>query len=242
MKINLCIPAYNEAPILEETLQTVCAALPRDADLAWHIIVVDNASTDGTADVVRALALPEVSVLTIPTRGKGAAIVAGAHAAHAADADIFGFIDADLSAHPRHIAELLAAVAGGSDLAVGSRLHAASRVDRNKLRTLSSVIFNRIRKSILHIRVADTQCGLKFANRRGYVLLMRCVEHGWFFDIEWLAQAEAGQLSIQEIPISWEEHYFPNRKSKLKLVRDTCSALATLARIRYRLIVNHYGA
>lgn len=232
MKIEVCIPAYNEAPIIAESVRVVRSALPVAPGVEWRLVVADNASTDGTGDVVRNLHLPDVSVLSIPTRGKGAAVVA---AARASSADIFGFIDADLSADPACIRDLVDAVVRGSDIAVGSRLLPGAQVEREKSRTLSSRIFALLRRAIVGVAVADTQCGLKCTNRRGLEALAACVESGWFFDVEWLARAERSGLRIREVPIVWHEYYFPGRTSKLRVIRDGFGALAAFVRIRRRL-------
>ncbi len=232
MRVEICIPAYNEAAIIAESVRTVLASLPQSPDVTWQITVAENGSTDATADIVRALRLPNVSVLSVDTRGKGAAIVA---AARVSSADIFGFIDADLSADPHCIADLLRAIEQGADVAIGSRLSDPSRVERKPLRTLSSLIFNLLRRLLLGLAVADSQCGLKFANRRGLAELAACQETGWFFDVEWLARAQREGLSIVETPIVWKEFYFPNRPSKLRVVQDGVRAMVAFLRIRRRL-------
>lgn len=238
MKIDLCVPAYNEAPIIADALQTIQRSLPVLQGVSWHIIVADNASTDGTGDVVRSLALPDVSVLSIPIKGKGAAIVA---AAAQSQGDAFGFIDADLSANPSSFADLLAAILAGSDIAVGSRLMRGAAVHRTGLRTFSSEVFNYIRRLLLGITVQDISCGLKLTNKQGRDLLLRCTELGWFLDVEWLALAQHSRLRITEVPIEWVEQYYPNRKSKLRVVRDGLKAFAAFARIRARIRAHAYG-
>lgn len=231
MKVDICIPAYNESPIIAVAVRAVAEALEKMLNIKWCIIVVDNGSTDGTGRVVESLAMPNVSVLSIETRGKGAAVVA---AARASRAEVFGFIDADLSVDPEHIKDLLPMLAD-ADVVIGSRLHKGSHTDRSWWRSLSSKLFNFARRLILGINVLDTQCGLKITNIRGRAELITCLEQGWFFDVEWLARLDRAGLHIKEVPIKWTEQRFKGRESKLRFIRDGMQSLAAFWRIRCRL-------
>jgi len=231
MSIELCIPAYNEEGIIAEAARAVLQVF-RGAGKEALVTVADNASTDGT--VRAAKSVPGVSVLSVPVRGKGAAVIV---TAQNSKADMFGFIDADLSADPEDIIPLLSLVEEGEcDIAVGSRLIDAAAVNRGAFRTVSSRVFNMLRKSILGIGVEDTQCGLKLMNARGRAVLAACKETGWFFDIEFLFRAERAGLRICEVPVHWNEHHFADRASKLRLLRDGFGALAAMMRIRRRSV------
>lgn len=233
MKIDICIPAYNEEAIIAESTRSIRDALSESTH-EFSIIVADNRSTDGTAMEARAAG---AHVLTVSTRGKGAAVVA---AARESVADIFCFVDADLSADPKDVLALVEAIESGADIAVGSRLVDTRTVKRGSIRTALSRAFNRMRQIILGIEVQDTQCGMKVMNAKGRAVLAACAETGWFFDIEFLARAEREHLVTHEISINWDEHRFPERQSKLRIVRDGVAALFALARI-HRTLVAQYG-
>ncbi len=209
------------------TLMALTYELSKLPNVSWHIMVADNASTDGTGEVVRTAHIPHTSVLAIPTKGKGIAIRTAA--AHAKEADLFGFIDADLSADPASIVHLLEA-----DIAIGSRLLKDAHVKRGALRTLSSRAFNLLRRMLLGINVADSQCGLKIMNQKGVYLLETCKEKKWFLDIELLVRAQKKGLRITEVPIEWDEYHYQDRKSKLLLWRDGLAALSAMMRIKAR--------
>lgn len=228
MKIDICIPAYNEEAVIAEAVQTVKEALmllPGEK----RIIVADNGSTDRTATAATEAG---AVVWSQSERGKGAALI---DAAIRSDADIFGFIDADLSADPKNFLDLWRLLEGGADLAVGSRLLDEKGVQRGFLRALSSKGFNMLRKLLLGIKVEDTQCGLKLMNSRGKAVLRECQERGWFFDMELLALAEREGLMVKETAVRWEEFRFTGRSSKLRLLRDGVGALLAMLRIRRRL-------
>ena len=95
-RLALVVPAFNEAQRLGGTLDAVAAYLA-ETGIDAHVIVVDDGSTDATADVAVRHAVSDrpVDVISLPgQRGKGAAVRAGMLAA---DADVIGFVDADLS-------------------------------------------------------------------------------------------------------------------------------------------------
>ena len=115
--LSVVVPTYNEAgslPTLAERLHT--ALTGRD----WELIVVDDGSPDGTADVAAALA-PRIPVRVVRRAGKAglaSAVVAGFDAARG---DVLLVMDADLSHPPEVVPALVEALEHGADLAVGSR-------------------------------------------------------------------------------------------------------------------------
>lgn len=119
MRVQVCTPTYIEAANIEEFLRRARAALP-DAD----ILVIDDNSPDGTADLAEQVAgeLGRIEVLRRPEkRGLGNAYRAGFAIGIARGYEILCQIDADLSHDPEVLPDLIAAVADGADLAIGSR-------------------------------------------------------------------------------------------------------------------------
>jgi len=234
MKFVLCVPTYNEENIIASTvseLRSVLSQLPKN--LEWKIIIVDNGSVDRTREKVFALHCDQVSIIHIDERGKGMAIRS---AVKNLDADFFGFIDADLSADPKIILEMLELLIKDEyDIIVGSRFSDKTLVRRGFWRGVSSRMFNLLQSFILGIDVSDTQCGLKIINKKGIIILNECNEKSWFLDLELLACAEIKKLKIKEIPVKWEEFRYENRESKLKVFRDGFSAIIAMFRIRMRL-------
>src|SRR5271157_2300093 len=117
--ISLIIPTYNEAGVIAETLRRSAAAL-RAAAVDFEIVVVDDASADGTANLAESLAheIP-VRVLRRPGRlGLATAVLDGWATARG---DVLGVIDADLQHPPETLTALAAAIRQGADLAIGSR-------------------------------------------------------------------------------------------------------------------------
>lgn len=234
-ELLLCVPAYNEGAIIRKSLQVLKESL-KDFPYRVEIVVVDNASTDATADEVRALPDPGISCVTLARKGKGTAVWEGANIAKNQNIPVYGFIDADLSANPREIAPMYEEIRRGSDIVVASRLLDKRKVTRSFLRTVSSEGFNLLRRLILGVTVRDTQCGLKLMNARGVEYLLQCKEHTWFIDMEFLARAQYAGLTITEIPVEWQEFRFPDRKSKLNVLRDGIAAIIAMFRIRIGML------
>ena len=110
MKVSLIIPVLNEAACIGALL----AELPPGA--ADEVLVVDNGSTDGTAEIAQRAG---ARVIHEPRRGYGYACAAGAAAARG---EVLVFMDGDGSFVPEQIGRLVGAIAAGADLALGTRM------------------------------------------------------------------------------------------------------------------------
>ena len=233
MKLCIVIPAYNEAPVIEATLRALSTALEQALPNAWEIVVADNASTDGTGDAARLFAHPHIRVEHITKKGKGNAL---RQAFAKCDAEFVGFTDADLSVPPEEIAAFAKSfIANPRGVLIGSRLHKESKMPgREWWRIGSSRIFNILSRTILGVRVSDTQCPLKLMDSKGLRVMLATKEDTWFFDLEWISLLEHLNIPITEVPVTWDEHRYPNRKSKLSTVKDGVRAVIAMFRIRSR--------
>jgi glycosyltransferase involved in cell wall biosynthesis len=204
--------------------------LEQTKEVDWRIVVVENGPRDNTAEIIQALADPKFVVIRCEEPGKGAAIKT---AARQFESDIFGFIDADLSADPDAIPGMVDQVAAEkADAVIGSRLMQKRTTNRGALRTLSSVLFNLAAKILLDLRVKDSQCGLKVMNARARKILSECTESGWFLDMEFLARLRKEGMIINEIPVPWLEFRYPDRKSQINTLRDGIASIFAMLRIR----------
>ena len=115
--LSVVVPTYNEAGSVTRLAERLHAAL---AGREWELVIVDDGSPDGTADIAAALA-PRIPVTVVRRSGKAglaSAVVAGFAAARG---DVLLVMDADLSHPPEVVPALADAIANGADLAVGSR-------------------------------------------------------------------------------------------------------------------------
>lgn len=233
IKFTLVIPAHNEAPVIAPTLALLRDTFDRAQNIDGTIIVVENASTDGTGDAVLGLADERVQLLRREEQAKGNAVRA---AFAEAKEGYVGFTDADLAVSPKEIVAAVQLLAENTvDIIIGSRLLPQSQTPgREWWRGASSRIFNFLARVIVGVKASDTQCPLKVMNMKVVKVMLATREPTWFFDLEFLAFAERLNLRIKEIPITWNEHRYPERKSKLSSV-DGARAVAAMFRIRRRL-------
>ncbi len=239
--LALVIPAYNESKRLGHTLDAVSTYLAQRGIVAG-VIVVDDGSTDGTSDVAmqHSSSHTPIDVVTLSQqRGKGAAVRAGVLAA---DADVIGFMDADLSTPLDELPRLLAPLDDGYDLAIGSRALAQSQVLRSQpaYRRAGASVFRYLAPGIAGLHgFPDSQCGFKFYHRDvARDLYGAAVIDRWMFDAEILRLAVHRGYRIAQVPVAWRDH--PD--SRLRLTLDTYRMLRDLARIRVRFTLGRYGA
>jgi dolichyl-phosphate beta-glucosyltransferase len=226
--LSLIIPAYNEAIRIGGTIREAVAWLTRQP-YATELIVVDDGSDDGTADLAeRALSeLGRGRLIRIAHGGKAAAVRAGMLAA---TCDQIAFSDADLATPLSYLAELRAAVAGGCDIAIGSREGAgARRIGEPPYRHLMGRVFNGLVRLLLVPGVHDTQCGFKLFRAeaaRDVLHRSRLYCDGrqsisgprvTAFDVELLTIARLNGYRICPVPVVWSY----GEGSKVRPARDT---------------------
>lgn len=230
ISVSVVIPAYNEASRIRSTLETLCEHL-QQRPWDWEIRVVDDGSTDGTANIADALAAdePRLIVQREPHRGKGGAVKAGLLAARGR----FRFMcDADLSMPIEELKRFLPPLLDGCDVAIGSREGvAARRVGEPVYRHLVGRVFNLFVQRIALPGISDSQCGFKMFTADAVMAIFPQVSvDGWAFDVEVLTIARAQGLRIVEVPIEW--HY--RAESRLSMVTDGIGMLRELIRIKSR--------
>ena len=199
------------------------------------MIVVDDGSVDGLADVVRDAERDWPQLRAIKheeNRGKGAAVRTGMLAAQHA---LCLFADADGATPITEEARLRAAVERGADIAVGSRLVRSADVvcRRSRSRALLGRFFANATRWLIRLPVRDTQCGFKMFRREvGRRLFELSAERGYLFDIEVLILAERLGYRIAEVPIHWADR--PG--SQLDMTRESWRIARGLWRLRRRQI------
>ena len=201
-RVLIVTPTYNERDNLPEFVAAVHAAAP-----GAHLLVVDDASPDGTGPLADALAAadPRVSVLHRPGKlGLGTAYVDGFRWAIARGYDVVFEMDADLSHDPAYIPAFLAAVAGGADVVLGSRNVPGGGVEgwglgRHALSKGGSLYA----RAILGVRVRDLTTGFKAYTRRALEVIDPGTvrSNGYSFQIETTYRALRKGLRVVEVPI-----------------------------------------
>jgi dolichyl-phosphate beta-glucosyltransferase len=227
--LEIVIPAYNEAGRLPDGLAVLGAKLAALGARA-EIIVVDNASTDGTAAIVESWRGPvPARVLNCPARGKGAAVRAGLLATRA---PYVGFVDADMATDLSALDSALALLDAGHPVVVGCRRHSDSVVEGygQVMRRVGAIAFNRFVRDLAG-GVPDTQCGFKFfAGPLARAAAADLRTDGFAFDVELLMHCVRRGASITTIPVVW----FDRPGSTFSVPRHTTACARELVRIRLR--------
>lgn len=225
--LSLVIPAYNEADRIAATVRTAVAWLA-EQDFASELLIVDDGSTDATAEIA-ATALQGVHgrVICIPHGGKAAAVRAGMQAAQH---EQIAFSDADLATPLVFLRHLRQAVAEGADIAIGSREGVgAQRIGEPSYRHFMGRVFNGLVRLLLIPEVHDTQCGFKlFRRETAHELLRRSRLYGaqsgrvagprvTAFDVELLTIARLRGYRTVSVPVVWTY----GEGSKVRPAHDT---------------------
>jgi len=216
--ISVFMPAYNEAPVLEDNVKRVVAALG-GAD--FELFVVDDSSTDGTGNVGRRLAAQDNRVKYVYCGGGPSRRENLANSFSLAGGESVVFLDADLSAPPKHILELVSML-NGYDIVIGSRYVPGSMADRSPLRLAFSRFARFMTRILFDTRISDHQCGLK-AFRRDIILKLveeagydKTMSRGFAWDTEILIRAQRMGCRIAEAPVEWME----SGRTSVRILRD----------------------
>jgi dolichyl-phosphate beta-glucosyltransferase len=208
VELSVVIPAYNAAVQLPPTLHRIIAYLTARG-LGFELIVVDDGSTDTTADVsarqLRELGDRGCVIRCDRNRGKGAAVQRGMLTARGARVL---FTDADLSTPIEEVEKLERVLGQGTPIAIGSRALDRSLIERHQpaWRDLSGRLFNLVARAVALPGIWDTQCGFKLFELetiRPVFGRQRIV--GFAFDVEILVIARRLGLPVAEVPVRWTD-------------------------------------
>ena len=238
-KALIVIPAYNEEKIIDESIRYLYENLPSIKGLIIHTIIAENGSKDKTFEAGRRLEkkFPNLKTVHFPLAGRDNAIQ---ECIKKNDADIFIYLDADMSTHPKHIADLIYYIEKGNDIVIGSRSLKKSKVIRPLDRKIMSMIYNFIiLPVILPTGVGDTQCGFKAINKRTVKEILRKLTKGQsFMDTELLAVAHSKGYKIKEIPVEWTES---ERASTMSVHNNIPKYLRNIFKVRAKIHRGFYN-
>jgi glycosyltransferase involved in cell wall biosynthesis len=235
LALTVVMPAYNESELLETSVKEVTEALRGRAestpDAGFEVIIVENGSRDGTAEIADRLAtsFDEVVTLHLPTPDYGAALRAGLIASLG---DIVINFDVDYY-DVAFVDDALARLAEPDQpaIVVGSKRAEGARDERSLWRRFVTGVFSGILRFGFGLQVSDTH-GMKAMRRRAVDPLARACHNGTdLFDTELILRAERAGLLTVELPVVVVER----RPSRLPIWRRVPRTLWGLVRLRVLL-------
>lgn len=238
--LSVVVPAYNEERRLPQTLQQITDYLTRQAYTS-ELIVVDDGSSDRTAEVAESfrVAHPDVVVIRNDHRGKGYTVRTGMLRAHGR---IVLFSDADLSTPIEEVEHILPWFERGYGIVIGSREGAgAKRIQEPFYRHLMGRVFNGVVRLLTVRGINDTQCGFKafrddvardvFSRMKLYGADARRITDAMVtgFDVEVLFIGQKSGVKIKEVPVEWRY----GSETKVNPLKDSWRNFRDVWRVRW---------
>ena len=236
-ELSIIVPSFNEELRLPATLEKIACYIEREKRNT-EVIVVDDGSTDRTAEVAESFQqkIPCLRVLANGTnRGKGYSV---RHGSLEARGEIALFTDADLSSPIEEAGKLLAALED-HDVAIGSRAvdRRLIEVRESRFREFAGIVFNKIVRIVLRLPFVDTQCGFKaFRRERCRVIFEQQTIERFGFDPELLYLARHHGLSTVEVPVRWAH----SPATKVSMMTDSVQMFLDVVIIRWNALRGKY--
>jgi len=230
--LSVIIPAFNEEKRLPDTLNKLDDFAGTVRLESLEIVIVDDGSTDGTAEVVRRRTETDPRFRLLQNWdncGKGHAV---RHGMLEAKGEWRLLMDADLSTPIAELGKLRRAVVEqGAAVAIGSRALDRSLIARRQsfFREFGGRFFNVVMRRITGLPFADTQCGFKlYRADAAEAIFSRQILNGFSFDVEDMFIARRLGIQVAEVPVAWE-----NAEGTKVNFRSTLRAFGDLVRIRW---------
>lgn len=245
--VTIVIPTYNERQRIGATLERVQAFMAAQ-EYPAELLIVDDGSSDGTADLVDQLRNGSDRVRTIRNDHRGKAYTVRTGMLTAAGQYVL-FTDADLSTPIDEVNSVLPHLQDGCDVVIGSReAPGARRYDEPLTRHLMGRVYNTVVQLVTGQRFRDTQCGFKaFSREAAQAIFSRVQLYGpnspvlkranvTGFDVELLFVAHKLGLQVREIPVQW---YYVSG-SKVDRVRDSYQLFLDVLKVRIYDLLGKY--
>jgi dolichol-phosphate mannosyltransferase len=222
MRSTICLPTYNEL----ENLEAMVTALEKVLREGDRVLVIDDASPDGTGELADRLAAehPFLAVLHRAAKeGLGPAYIAGFRRALADGAELVLEMDCDFSHDPADVPRLIAAAEGGADLVLGSRYVPGGAIPNwGAVRRFVSLGGNFYAQVMLQSRLRDLTGGFKCFRARVLetIDLDAIGTKGYAFQIETTYRVVRAGFEVVEVPISFSDRELGHSKMSKAIVAE----------------------
>lgn len=238
-KLSVVMPAYNESKLIYNSIMTtldVVSAFISEVE----IVAVNDGSKDNTKDEIKRAAAQDSRVKLVSSdknRGKGNAIISGV--AHATG-EYIAFLDADLELHPGQLkAYLEKMISDNVPVVIGCKLHKDSKLKYPLKRRIISMGYYCMLLVLFHLKVKDTQTGLKLFKSEALKPVAHLVRtSGFAYDIELLVALHRrghviAQMPVEVVHVREKTEQRIGMKDIVKVFKDTWA-------IFYRVYFKHY--
>ena len=243
-KLSIVIPSYNEEKNLGKGALEEVAAYLKGVDYSYEMIIIDDGSTDKSADLIKKKIRGKGNFRLIENRhgGKAITVMTGLMEAKG---EIALFTDMDQATPLREIEKFLPKFEEGYDIVIGSR---TGRKGAPLFRKFGAVGFSILRNIILGLPYKDTQCGFKAFNKKSIEAIFPKIKNEWGvvhfkggavnagFDVEVLYFARKLGFKIAEVEVDWK--YVDTER--VQVVKDSAAAVYDMLRIRWNDLIGKY--
>jgi glycosyltransferase involved in cell wall biosynthesis len=238
-RLSIVIPAYNEGRVIyNNILKTIKIVSGFVED--FELVVVNDGSRDNTREQIEKASLRDGRVLMVTSEenhGKGSAILAGIAQC---TGDYVAFLDADLELNPTQLEGFLARMVDtGCGAVIGSKLHRDSRIRYPFRRRVMSIGYYCMLRCLFHLRLMDTQTGLKVFRGEAIKPVVHLIRtSGFAYDIEILVAVSRRGYDIMEMPV--QVVYSRERGSRRIRFKDVWQAFYDTLAIYGRMKRHYY--
>jgi glycosyltransferase involved in cell wall biosynthesis len=234
-RLSVIVPAYREGKNIAQNLRRLLAELD-GLGITYEVIVVSDGNTDDTVLEAESVVSSKIKVVEYNVNmGKGYALRCGVSRS---SGELISFIDADMELDPRYIKPFLAVMDGfDCDAVIGSKRHPMSNVDYPFFRRFQSSIYQLLIRGLFHLKLRDTQTGLKLFRRKVLEEVVPLLAIKRFaFDLELLVVARRlGYRKVMEAPVDLDYQFEStvNPQAVFNVLWDTAAIFYRLRILRY---------
>lgn len=219
-ELLITVPVYNEAKrIKENTIEIINFFDRKDVD--YTIALAVDPSEDNSVELCRELERTNPKVVTLVSKSRKGRGVAVRNSWRTFDADVYSFIDADLSPGLVSLYEGFRLIKEeNEEFVIGSRYSDGSMTERPPLRKTVSFAYNKVIQILFQNEIKDYQCGLKIVSKLARdEVIEKSKVNSWFWDTEIVIIALMNGVHVYQLPVQWKELKYRHTSIK-RLFKD----------------------